>query len=292
MSSQTTTTQPAASTASTASTASAATTTTAQVVDPATSIFVYIGITFVYFAMKYMYPEKSTALFIIYFILVLVSQFILNIYLAKQMCNSPSNVGTAAVATIIPWILIFGLLNLLLTMFPGWLAAFSNTIGYAVASVVGVSSLFTEKLLNVGNPPNRDALKVIQNILNDPSTIINTLNDENIKDFWNKSVSPGVNLFKSDLKPIDDEKADNNPLFYELKKYIMLKNLVSYFIWYLLTGILITSISYNYMLTVPCVQTPKQARIAAAQFLADKNKAQQSAEAAKSNAPVYKTDGK
>jgi hypothetical protein len=291
MSSQTTTTtttQPAVDSSKAVPSKAA----TADVIDPATSIFVYIGLTVLYFTMKYMMPEKATALFVIYFILVLISQFILNIYLAKQLCNSPSNVGTAAVATIIPWILIFGLLNLLLTMFPGWLAAFSNTIGYAVASVVGVSSLFTEKLLNVGNPPNRDALKVIQNILNDPSTIINTLNDENIKDFWNKSVSPGVNLFKSDLKPIDDEKADNNPLFYELKKYIMLKNLVSYFIWYLLTGILITSISYNYMLTVPCVQTPKQARIAAAQFLADKNKAQQSAEAAKSNAPVYKTDGK
>ena len=138
--------------------------------------------------------------------------------------------------------------------------------------------------------------ETIQNIVNDPSTIINTLNDENVKDFWNKSVSPGVNLFKTDFKAIEDENANNNPnnnpLFYELKKYIMLKNLVSYFIWYLLTGILITSISYNYMLTVPCVQTPKQARIAAAQFLADKNKAQQSAEAAKSSAPVYQTDGK
>jgi hypothetical protein len=279
----TTTTQPAASAAA-----------STQVVDPATSIFVYIGITVVYFAMKYMMPEKSTALFIIYFILILVSQFILNIYLAKQLCNSPSNVGTAAVATIIPWVLIFGLLNLLLTMFPGWLAAFSNTIGYAVASIVGVSSLFTEKLLNVDNQNGtRDTLKVIQNILSDPSTIINTLNEENVKDFWNKSVTPGVNLFKTTFKAIDnDDKNDNNALFYELKKYIILKNLVSYFIWYLLTGILITSISYNYMLTVPCVQTPKQARIAAAQFLADQKNAQTSAEAAKSGAPVYKTDGK
>jgi hypothetical protein len=283
MSSQTTTTEPAAPSKAA----------TAEVIDPATSIFVYIGITVLYFAMKYMMPEKATALFVIYFILVLISQFILNIYLAKQLCNSPSNVGTAAVATIIPWILIFGLLNLLLTMFPGWLAAFSNTIGYAVASIVGVSSLFTEKLLNVDNQNGtRDTLKVIQNILSDPSTIINTLNDENIKDFWNKSVSPGVNLFKTDFEPIEDEKANNNPLFYELKKYIMLKNLVSYFIWYLLTGILITSISYNYMLTVPCVQTPKQARIAAAQFLADQKNAQTSAEAAKSGAPVYQTDGK
>jgi hypothetical protein len=178
-------------------------------------------------------------------------------------------------------------------MFPGWLAAFSNTIGYAVASIMGVSSLFTEKLLNVDNQNGtRDTLKVIQNILGDPSTIINTLNDENIKDFWNKSVSQGVNLFKTDFEPIEDETANNNPLFYELKKYIMLKNLVSYFIWYLLTGILITSISYNYMLTVPCVQTPKQARAAAAQFLADKKDAQTSADAAKSSAPVYKTDGK
>ena len=271
-------------------TATTATTTTTQVIDPATSIFVYIGVTVVYFAMKYIFPEKSTILFIIYFILVLVSQFILNIYLAKQICNSPSNVGTAAVATIIPWILIFGLLNLLLTMFPGWLAAFSNTIGYAIASIAGVSSLFTEQLLNVGTPPNRDALKVIQNILSDPSTIINTLNDENVLSFWNKSVD--VKLFKNELKPVQDVNANNSPLFSELKKYIMLKNLGSYFIWYLLTGILITSISYNYMLTVPCVQTPKQARAAAAQFLADKNNAKQSADAAKSSAPVYQTDGK
>jgi hypothetical protein len=286
----TTTTQPAASLSSTAAVSSSA-----QVIDPTTSIFVYIGITVVYFTMKYMMPEKSTPLFIIYFILILISQFILNIYLAKQMCNSPSNVGTAAVATIIPWVLIFGLLNLLLTMFPGWLAAFSNTIGYAVASVVGVSSLFTEKLLNVDNQNGtRDTLKVIQNIISDPSTIINSLNEENVKDFWNKSVSPGVNLFKTTFETIDNDDAGhiNNELFYELKKYIMLKNLVSYFIWYLLTGILITSVSYNYMLTVPCVQTPKQARTAAAQFLADKNSAKQSADAAKSNAPVYKTDGK
>lgn len=273
MSSTTPSTQPATASSS-----------AAQVIDPTTSIFVYIGVTVVYFIMKYMMPEKSTVLFVIYFILILVSQFILNIYLAKQICNSPSNVGTAAVATIIPWVIIFGLLNLLLTIFPGWLAAFSNTIGYAVASMVGVSSFFTEQLLNVGNEPDKDVLKVIQNIISDPSTIINTLNDENILSFWNRSVK--AQLFKEDVN------ANNNLLFNELKKYIMLKNLVSYFIWYLLTGILITSISYNYMLTVPCVQTPKQARAAAAQFLADKKNAQTSADAAKSSAPVYQTDGK
>lgn len=87
----------AGSAASALSAAATATASAAQVVDPTTSIFVYIGLTAVYFTMKYMMPERATALFVIYFILILVSQFILNIYLAKQMCNSPSNVGTAAV---------------------------------------------------------------------------------------------------------------------------------------------------------------------------------------------------
>jgi len=84
-----------------------------QTIDPVSSIYVFTGITLVYFIFKYLMPERESVLFIIYFILVLSSQFGLNIYLAKQMCNSPSNVGTAALATFIPWLFIFGLLNLM-----------------------------------------------------------------------------------------------------------------------------------------------------------------------------------
>jgi len=288
-----TTTTPMTTTAqaSTAAKPTTPTTLSTKAIDPATSIFVYTGITLVYFVFKYLMPERESILFIIYFILVLASQFILNIYLAKQMCSSPSNVGTAFIATFIPWMFIFGLLNLLLNVFPGWLSAFSNTIGYAIASVAGVASLFTDQLLNMGNPPSKDALKVIQNITSDPSTIFNTLNDDNIVKFWNKSIE--VRLFNSSLKPVVDPNSANvSPLFTQLKNFIRLKNIVSYFIWYLLTGVLITSISYNYMLSVPCVQTPKQARQSAAQFLANQSSAKNASDAAKSNAPVYKTDGK
>lgn len=233
-------------------------------------------------------PDMESTLFTIYFLLVLSSQFVLNIYLAKQICNSPSNVGTAAIATFIPWLLIFGLLNLLLMVFPGWLSAFSNTIGYAIASVAGVASLFTDELLNVGKPPNRDAFKVIQNVTNDPSTIINTINDENVENFWNKSID--VQFFNKFQKV---EAGSPPPLqFTQLKNFIRLKNIVSYFIWYLLTGILITSISYNYMLSVPCVQSPKQARESAAQFLASQNAKKQASDGTKASMPVYKTDGK
>ena len=259
-----------------------------QVVDPVASIYVYTGITVVYFIFKYLMPERESVLFIIYFILVLASQFGLNVYLAKQMCNSPSNVGTAALATFLPWIFIFGILNLLLRMFPGWLSAFSNTIGYATASVAGVASLFTDQLLNVGKPPSKDAFKVIQNVTNDPSTIINTISDENIENFWNKSIK--VQFFNSfqEVTP----GVEPPPQFIQLKNFIRLKNIVSYFIWYLLTGVLITSISYNYMLSVPCVQTPKQARESAAQFITSQSAKKQASDGAKANMPIYKTDGR
>ena len=287
-----TATPPTATATAPTATAPTATTSTAtppaQVIDPVASIYAYTGITIVYFIFKYLMPEKESILFVIYFILVLASQFGLNIYLAKQMCNSPSNVGTAAIATFMPWMFIFGLLNLLLNVFPGWLSAFSNTIGYAIASVAGVASLFTDQLLNVGKPPNKDAFKVIQNVTNDPSTIINTINDENIEEFWNKSIDVSFfNTFQQ-VKP----GSDPPQLFTQLKNFIRLKNIVSYFIWYLLTGILITSISYNYMLSVPCIQTPKQARESAAQFIANQNDKQQASDGAKANMPVYKTDGK
>ena len=258
-------------------------------VDPVVSIYVFTGITLVYFIFKYFMPGIESTLFIIYFLLVLSSQFGLNIYLAKQMCNSPSNVGTAALATFIPWLFIFGLLNLLLSVFPGWLSAFSNTIGYAVASVAGAASFFTDQLVNVGNTSSKDAFKVIQNVTNDPSTIINTINDENIEKFWNESID--VEFFNTSFPKVKPGGV-GPPEFTQLKNFIRLKNIVSYFIWYLLTGVLITSISYNYMLSVPCVQTPKQARELAAQFLANQAAKKQASDDAKSNMPVYKTDGK
>jgi len=262
-------------------------------IDPATSIFTFTALTLVYFILKYLIPGKDTVLFIIYFIIVLVSQFVLNIYLAKQMCNNPSNVGTAFIATFLPWIFIFGLLNLALSVFPGWLSSFSNTIGYVVANIAGVATLFTQQLLNKGGAPNKDVLEVIQNMIDDPSLVFNTLNDDNVGFFWNNSID--VKLFNPTLRKVSIENpsgSDMSPLFIQLKNYIRLKNLVSYFIWYVLTGILITSISYNYMLSIPCVQTPKQARQSAAKFLADKNNAKQVSDAAKANAPVYKTDGR
>jgi hypothetical protein len=92
----------------------------------------------------------------------------------------------------------------------------------AVASVAGVASLFTDQLLNVGNPPSKDAFKVIQNVTTDPSTIINTINDEDLENFWNNSIKVQFfNGFKQVTPGVEPP-----PQYTQLKNFIRLKNIV------------------------------------------------------------------
>jgi hypothetical protein len=38
--------------------------------------------------------------------------------------------------TLIPWLMLFGVLHLFLMIFPGWMAPFANTFGYLVAKLM------------------------------------------------------------------------------------------------------------------------------------------------------------
>ena len=77
---------------------------------------------------------------------MIASQFIINISLTKELCGE-SSYGNAFLYTFIPWVVIFGLLNIALMMFPGWKAPFSNTFGYLVVKAAGIRSLLTDNIL-------------------------------------------------------------------------------------------------------------------------------------------------
>ena len=49
--------------------------------------------------------------------------------LTQVLCGS-SQTKTAILFTFLPWLLVFGGLNIALLLFPSWLMPFSNTIGY------------------------------------------------------------------------------------------------------------------------------------------------------------------
>jgi len=183
-----------------------------------------------------------TLINIIYIGTLLAVQITINSSLAKTICNNPQARSTGVVATIFPMLFIFGLLQLLLTIFPGWLEPFSNTFGYAIAKIGGAESV----VQNVLKPQAKGEIaNAISNIYNDPSIFLNQFNYDNKVDFdlkWEKSNE----LFNANAR----EK------YTEFRNMVKLKDLVSQFVWYMLAGILVTSRSYNYIINQPCTLSP------------------------------------
>lgn len=225
------------------------TNTSATPPSPSTSIFAFFIITLIFSIIKYSIPDEMLTLInIIYIGTLLAVQITINSSLAKTICNNPQATTTGVVATIFPMLFIFGLLQLLLTIFPGWLEPFSNTFGYAIAKIGGAESVVRE-VLKIDAQGEDNISKAISNIYNDPSIFLNQFNYENEEDFktkWDKS----KDLF------IPRAHLTTSSEYINFRNMVKLKDLVSHFVWYMLAGILVTSRSYNYIINQPCTLSP------------------------------------
>jgi hypothetical protein len=85
----------------------------------------------------------------IYFLLVMVVQFVVNTSIITSNCggNISDNIGFAGFITFIPWTLIFGVIMLVLIVYPGFKSAFSDVIGYFYVSS-SANQIITELLVN------------------------------------------------------------------------------------------------------------------------------------------------
>lgn len=205
-----------------------------------------------YFGYKYKNLSRSNVkisntFFIIYILAVVIGEYTINLKAANSICSS-SNFTTALITTFVPWVFIFGLLNVILMIFPGWLIPFSNTFGYLIAKLMGLDKLVGEIFKpsdyykNVNKSKDLIPLQeALGHIYSDKALLINEVTKENLNDFW-KNMNP---LMRDTAKSNEDLKDK----FYKL---LGLKELVSEFIWYILTGALVTSISYNYITSRPC----------------------------------------
>lgn len=216
--------------------------------------------TTVYLPVKYMYPGKgnsSLVYFAIYILMVIVGEYFINLGTTSAMCGS-TQWGTAISVTVIPWLVIFGLLNVMLSIFPGWLTPFSNTIGYAITKMMGVGDLFAKILQDedMDNLPP-ETQKTLARIYSDKSLMINEIPGtvSGFAEFWRR-LSP---LMNADAPPADsdaevEEMLEKKPesLAYQLYSYVRLKNIISEYIWYMLTGALVTSVGYNYIINAGC----------------------------------------
>jgi hypothetical protein len=213
------------------------------------TIVSFIILTFFYSIIRFVLAGSSSekAFTMIYFLLLLIMQYSVNVSNLQDRCGTIPH-GSAIIFTIIPWLFIFGLLYVCLIIFPGWRAPFSNTFGYAMASVAGVKKLMMNDILedeNVLKSKNvKDLLDVREDIYTDPGLLINEITPDNFDKFWTK------------MKPIFRKTADEHKN--ALLKLVHLKEVVADFIWFVLGGAFTISVSYSNISSVPCQQTAEQ----------------------------------
>jgi hypothetical protein len=213
--------------------------------NPFVSIIVFVILTIIYFISKYFLQKNNkinylTISLVIYLCSLIISELIINIKLTKAICGS-NQWGTAFIVTALPWIVIFGLLNVLLTIFPSWLIPFSNTFGYGITKLAGISGVFNN-ILEPRDGVTGPLAETLEKIYDDKSLLINQIGntDQAFDKFWNslnkaKLLQPNASNFRGQLRDL-----------------IYLKNIVAEFIWSLLAGILTASASYNFIITSAC----------------------------------------
>ena len=217
-------------------------------------------------SIKYKKYTSSTYTYLgIYVLLVMVLQFIINTSLITSNCggNVTDNIGAAGVLTFFPWALIFGVLIIVLTIYPGFKSAFSDVVGYFYISS-SANKVLTELLIDkeVQAKLNSDtvsteeqklgmqqAADAIIKICGNNSILINQIVPSNFNSYWD-ILKP---LMKTKYQTDSIETADIRNQLFDL---VVTRDNVGESMWFMYTGILITSIIQLKMTTRGCASNP------------------------------------
>lgn len=212
-----------------------------------------------YVSNNYMYLS-------IYVLLVIVIQFMVNSSIIASNCggNITENMGAAGVLTFLPWILIFGVLVVILTVYPGFKTAFSDVVGYYYVSSSATKVLtdllvnqdIEKKLLEDPNmtPEKKESLEsaadAIIKICGNTSVLINQIVPGNFDQYWNI------------LKPLMKEQyqtegPETDKIKNDLFELVITRDNVGEAMWYIYTGLLLTSIVQLKITNRGCASNPK-----------------------------------
>jgi len=191
-------------------------------------------------------PEKSSntsAITIGYCIIVILIQLGINLSNAKAVCaGSTQNLFSVLMYTLIPNFLVLGSVVALTSAFPGWLSPFSNTFGYVFISCLGLSKKFNSLLAS-----KSDRNKLLNEICKDQSLIINEMTPDNYSIFM-KSLAEKSKDAPGILK--DDYMSELG--YKDLYKLVVIKDLIAEYIWYIMAGCLVISISSRSITNIQC----------------------------------------
>jgi hypothetical protein len=203
----------------------------------------------------------------IYLLLVMVIQFFINASIISTNCGGSisENIGAAGIFTFLPWTLIFGVLVLILTIYPGFKSAFSDVIGYYYVSS-SANKILTELLIDKDIQKKMDtdtsmtveqkeamqsAADTIIKICGNTSILINQIVPNNFNDYWNILRPLRKTIYQNEESPETIKMKQN------LFDLVVTRDNVGESMWYLYTGILLTSIVQLKITSKGCASNPK-----------------------------------
>jgi hypothetical protein len=221
----------------------------------------------------------------LYFLLVVMSQFLINSLFLINKCggNSSTNVGVAALMTFVPWTLIFGIMLAVLMMYPGLKSAFSDVIGYfAVAGKANdiLTSILVDTsiddTINTSGDMNdlakgtmKKSAEAILKLCGNKSVLINQMSPENFLSIWDV------------MKPLMKDGGnipDIQQKQQELLGLVVLKDNIGEGLWYLYTAVFLTSIISFNLATRGCRKTVDQLKASHDDYLKQEEEAQKQKE--------------
>jgi hypothetical protein len=217
------------------------------------------------------YKTNNNIYLAVYALLILIIQFIVNASVITTTCGGSisENMGAAGLLTFIPWTLIFGVVIVIIMIYPGFKSAFSDVIGYFYISG-SANNILTELLINpelektlnsnsespkqqIDNSSKQrlqEASDAIIKICGNTSILINQIVPSNFMDYWTTLKPLRKEKYQDDANP---ETVDMQNKLFEL---VVTRDNVGEAMWYIYTGILITMIVQLKIATRGCKMSP------------------------------------
>jgi len=249
-----------------------------------------------------------------YFLAVVLIQFLINIGLMASKCGGSmnQNVADAAFITFLPWFFLFGAIIVILIVFPGFKSAFSDVLGYFFVAG-SANKILTEILMNPELEEKIDAMSSTQVDPSNPSSAVelqdqlggtlvggqdpltNNPSENNKKTMQqaadaivklmgnmsiliNQITPSNFNQYWDILKPLmKSGYSDNLEKKQELLTVVESRSNIGEGFWYGYTALLLSSIiQYNIAIT-PCAKDTQAIQASYKQYVEqeEKNKAQQ-----------------
>ena len=191
-----------------------------------------------------------------------------------------------------------GTMVVILNMMPGWKSPFSNTIGFFIVKNVVARKLFKlQKWIKLKNPNEQDStVSLIErfNSISNRTFFVNELNPRNFFSALNSlqiSSDGKWDFFQKDVD-VDPNtgKKLNIAIAYKLYQAIVIKDMISEFVWYFMAAMLTYSVSQLYILGHVCDRATEDGQSSKLLAALDKGKKSAADLAKESSEDLEETD--